>query len=241
MRVLTDLKQKHTPFLWPQPTSQSEQLSKPSSPHHPQCQNPVPLKPCPNHSSSTATTTNKNHSNSSSSLSASAASITAHPRSHSVLERFESSAHQSVAYIDSIKVTFTTNQRTSSNTLPLAVSSSSTSVEHPRRFNGSQRRLIPPRIADRRSRTHTENTNNNPSSKDEVIEIIELQSIEPEIESASPATNEDNGTGRTKRSRKHEGAGELLKDDLRVVVFHQDQEMVCTFRNVVKTPLNSFN
>ena len=63
------------------------------------------------------------------------------------------------------------------------------------------------------------------------IEVIELGKIE--TEEAKPTVNRDNPLIITegspkKKSRRHENCEiELLKDDLRMVVFHPDQQMVC--------------
>ena len=192
---------RHKPrFLWPQPScraqTQGEQLSNPS-PLHPQCQNQnqnsAPLNPSPpNHSSANIT----DQSNSST-----CTTVTAQQRSHSVLQKTEPS-YQSVVFIDSIKVTYTSQRGPS-------FLSSITSSEALK-------------FRDRRSRTPPSQAEEKPPPlKFGEIEIIELEA-DPTGTAKAAIQSE---VKPKKRSKKH--STELLKDDLRVVHFHPEQEVVC--------------
>ena len=205
--------------LWSQPTSESGhghgQPSSPSPAPLRQHQNPTPLNPSPNPSSSAT--------NGHSSSSITVINHSTHSSS-SLHDKFEA-PHQSVEYINSIKVTYT-NQR----------HFSSASSEGAGKRNESLKRLIAPKIADRRSRTppnqggQTESKSSMCTHRNGEIEIIELGKVE--TEETKPTVNEDNPViiteGRPKKkSRRHENCEiELLQDDLRVVVFHPDQQLV---------------
>ena len=185
-----------------------------------QHQNPTPLflNPSPNPCSSSSTV--NDHSTSSVIVNRSTHS------SSSLHDKFEA-PHQSVAYINSIKVTYTSQRH-----------SSSTSSEGAGKRSESFKRLITPRIADRRSRTppsQGDRTESKSSSmrapKNGEIEILELGKIETEesqhtytIKEENPVIIEDRPK---KKSRRHNSSEiELLKDDLRVVVFHPDQQLM---------------
>ena len=208
-----------TNSFWSQPgaTSKSSVGGQPASAPPPllhQCQNPAPLNPAPNPSSSSSSSVNHHFSS----------SITTVSRTHSTSldDKFEV-PHQSVTFIDSIKVTFTSQRH-----------ASSASSEGATKPNGSYKRLVAPRIADKRSRTlsvnHGDQTRSR-SSKDREIEIIELgEPIETSdvkpiiIDEKNPVITEDRPK---KKLRRHENCEiELFSDDLRVVVFHPDQQMV---------------
>ena len=121
--------------LWSQPTSESGhghgQPSSPSpAPLH-QHQNPTPLNPSPNPSSSAT----NGHSSSSITV------INHSTHSSSSLHDKFKAPHQSVEYINSIKITYTSQRHFSS-----------ASSEGAGKQNESLKWLIAPRIADRRSR-----------------------------------------------------------------------------------------
>ena len=198
MSTFRRLKTKQS-FLWSQQTSESDQLTQPS-PLQPQCPNPAPLNPNPNLSS-----LNHQSNTSSSSL------LTPHPptRSHSVAQRSESS-HHSVTFIDSIKVTYTSQRNTPS--------SSNASSEGAGKFNESFRRLITPRSSNRLYRTPPIHPEDTAVLKSGEIEIIELETDEQKEIAPIPKID------KPKRLKKHSDT-ELLKDDLRVVI-HRDHEMV---------------
>lgn len=90
------------------------------------------------------------------------------------------------------------------------------------KLNGSSKKLSVPRITDKKSRTlpcHTETK----SSKNEEIEVIELETVKQETASVTVPRGD-----KPKQSKRHENHDiEVLKDDLRVVVLHPDQETVC--------------
>ena len=181
---------------------------------------PLLLNPSPNPCSSSSSTVN-HHSSS---------SVTVNQSTHSsssLHDKFEA-PHQSVEYINSIKVTYTSQRH-----------SSTASSEGAGKRSESFKRLITPRIADKRSRTppsQGDRTESKLSStrtpKNGEIEIIELGKIETEesqhtcytIKEENPVVIEDRP--KTKSRRNETSEIELLKDDLRVVVFHPDQQQL---------------
>ena len=187
-------------FLWSQQSSQSEQLSKPRPLH--ENVNLAPLNPSP-----ILSTVNDQSS-----------AITSHHSSHSSHGKFESSNHQPVAFVDSIKITFTSPHQ---NTL---LSSSSFSVSDSYGKDGSMKRLITPRTGDRRSRTPPINhTEQQKSSKSEEIEIVELQTVGPKD---AKRTSLSDG----KATRSNKSNAELFTDDLRVVVLQaEEKKTVCVY------------
>ena len=170
---------------------------------------PLLLNPSPNPCSSSSSTVN-HHSSS---------SVTVNRNTHSsssLHDKFEA-PHQSVEYINSIKVTYTSQRH-----------SSSASSEGAGKRSADKRSRTPPSQGDRtESKLSSTRT-----PKNGEIEIIELGKIETEesqhtcytIKEENPIAIEDRPK---KKSRRHESSEiELLKDDLRVVVFHPDQQQL---------------